>query len=74
LVLFRLPLVVFLIIFFYCFFFLFIVQQKAQVANLMGNFASGIVGLMSSLVQGWTCLQGNAGVEMANQFAGQFGG
>ncbi|KAM0910875.1 hypothetical protein ACQ4PT_013880 [Festuca glaucescens] len=44
------------------------VEQKAQVANLMGIFASGIVGLMGSLVQGWTSLNCNIGVEMANKF------
>ncbi|KAM0861889.1 hypothetical protein ACQ4PT_045604 [Festuca glaucescens] len=46
------------------------IEQKAQVANLMGTFASGIVGLMGSLVQGWTALNGNAGVHMADKFAG----
>ncbi|KAM0921420.1 hypothetical protein ACQ4PT_006870 [Festuca glaucescens] len=45
------------------------IEQKAQVANMMGTFASGIVGLMGSLVQGWTALNGNAGVHMADKFA-----
>jgi len=54
-------------------FFLF-VQQKSQIANLVGSFASGIFGLMSNLVQGLTAVQGNAGAEMANQFSAQFGG
>ena len=43
-------------------------QQKSQVANLMGSFASGIIGLMGTLVRGWTALPTNEGVEMANQF------
>ena len=54
-------------------FFLF-VQQKSQIANLVGSFASGIFGLMSTFVQGLTSLQGNAGAEMAKQFTAQFGG
>ncbi|KAM0875286.1 hypothetical protein ACQ4PT_036884 [Festuca glaucescens] len=44
-------------------------EQKANVSNLIGAFASGMVGLMGSLVQGWTSLQGNAGIDMANRFA-----
>ncbi|KAM0893699.1 hypothetical protein ACQ4PT_024974 [Festuca glaucescens] len=43
-------------------------EQKAQVANLMGSFASGMVGLMDSLVQGWTAIRGDAGDLLANRF------
>ncbi|KAM0853375.1 hypothetical protein ACQ4PT_051131 [Festuca glaucescens] len=44
------------------------IEQKAQVANLMGSFASGMVGLMGSLVQGWTAMHGDAGDLVANTF------
>ncbi|KAM0857783.1 hypothetical protein ACQ4PT_048271 [Festuca glaucescens] len=44
------------------------IEQKANVSNLIGAFASGMVGLMGSLVQGWTSLQGNARIDMANRF------
>lgn len=40
----------------------------------MGQFASGLFGLMSNLVQGWTALQGDASVDMARQFSEKFGG
>lgn len=40
----------------------------------MGQFASGLFGLMSNLVQGWTALQGDGGVVMARQFSEKFGG
>jgi hypothetical protein len=55
----------------YCITFLFwfsFMQQKAQISILMGNFASGMLGLMTTLVQGWSSLKDNAGAEMANQF------
>jgi hypothetical protein len=45
------------------------VQQKERVSNLMGNFVSGLVGLMSNLVQGWTALGDNAGADLGRQFA-----
>jgi hypothetical protein len=45
------------------------VQQKERVSNLMGNFASGLVGLMSNLVQGWTALGDNVGADLGRQFA-----
>ncbi|KAM0825095.1 hypothetical protein ACQ4PT_069768 [Festuca glaucescens] len=45
------------------------IEQKAQVANLMGSFASGMVGLMGSLVQGWTAMHGDAGDLVANTFS-----
>ena len=48
-------------------------QQKAQIGYLLGNIAHGLIGLIGTLVGGWTALQGNAGVEMGNQFAAQFG-
>jgi hypothetical protein len=35
----------------------------------MGNFVSGLVGLMSNLVQGWTALGDNAGADLGRQFA-----
>jgi hypothetical protein len=35
----------------------------------MGNFVSGLVGLMSNLVQGWTALGDNAGADLVRQFA-----
>ncbi|KAM0874592.1 hypothetical protein ACQ4PT_037302 [Festuca glaucescens] len=44
------------------------IEQKAQVANLMGSFASGMVGLMGSLVQGWTAMHGDAEDLLANTF------
>ncbi|KAM0841119.1 hypothetical protein ACQ4PT_059224 [Festuca glaucescens] len=44
------------------------IEQKAQVANLMGSFASGMVGLMGSLVQGWTAMHGDAGDLVAKTF------
>ncbi|KAM0858418.1 hypothetical protein ACQ4PT_047846 [Festuca glaucescens] len=45
------------------------IEQKAQVANLMGSFASVMVGLMGSLVQGWTAMHGDAGDLVANTFS-----
>jgi hypothetical protein len=39
-------------------------QQKERVSNLMGNFVSGLVGLMSNLVQGWTALGDNVGADL----------
>jgi hypothetical protein len=44
------------------------VQQKERMSNLMGNFVSGLVGLMSNLVQGWTALGENAGADLGRQF------
>ncbi|KAM0906696.1 hypothetical protein ACQ4PT_016611 [Festuca glaucescens] len=44
------------------------IEQKSQVSNLMGSFASGMVGLMSSVVQGWTAMHGDAGDLVANTF------
>jgi hypothetical protein len=44
------------------------VQQKERVSNLMGNFVSGLVGLMSNLVQRWTALGDNAGADLSRQF------
>jgi hypothetical protein len=35
----------------------------------MGNFISGLVGLMSNLVQGWTALGDNARADLGRQFA-----
>ena len=52
-----------------CFSLYFVCQDKAEVSNLIAPFASGIVGLMSSLVGGWTKMQGNSRAEMANQFS-----
>jgi hypothetical protein len=34
----------------------------------MGNFASGLVGLVSSLVQGWTTLEYNEEAETKRPF------
>jgi hypothetical protein len=34
----------------------------------MGNFVSGLVGLMSNLVRGWTALGDNAGADLGRQF------
>ena len=49
-------------------------QQKAQVGFMLGKFATGLVGIMGTLVSDWTSLQGSAASEMGNQFAAQFGG
>ncbi|KAM0832459.1 hypothetical protein ACQ4PT_064870 [Festuca glaucescens] len=44
------------------------VMQKAQLANLMGSFVSEMVGLMGSLVQGWTTMCGDVGDLLENKF------
>lgn len=43
-------------------------QDKAEVYNLIAPFASGIVGLMGSLVGDWTKLQGKTRAEMSKQY------
>ena len=43
-------------------------QRKTEVSNLMGTFVSELVGLMGSLVQGWTKLQPTGASDMAQQF------
>ena len=47
-----------------------LVQDREEVSNIIAPFASGMVGLMGSLVQRWTKLQRSARAEMANQFSG----
>ncbi|KAM0847602.1 hypothetical protein ACQ4PT_054908 [Festuca glaucescens] len=44
------------------------VEQKTQVANLVGSFVSGMAGLLGSLVQGWTSMHGDGGGVTPSNF------
>jgi hypothetical protein len=44
-------------------------QRRPQIANLIGTFASDIVGALGSLVHGWIALQGDAGADMPTHFS-----
>ena len=48
--------------------FLFRAQARAPVEHLIGQFASGMTGLLGKLVEGWTSLNGSDSDAVARQF------
>ena len=46
----------------------FCAQARAPVEHLIGQFASGMTGLLGKLVEGWTSLSGSDGDAVARQF------
>ena len=49
--------------------FLFRAQARAPVEHLIGQFASGMTGLLGKLVEGWTSLNGSDSDADARQFS-----
>ena len=47
---------------------LFCAQARAPVEHLIGQFASGMTGLLGKLVEGWTSLSGSDSDAVARQF------